>query len=65
MTQDPTQPLGSGDLEYELAHEDHDRGDDRPAPHDDDVKPGSYVATETPSYAGDYGYDLSHDVPKL
>jgi hypothetical protein len=65
VTQDPIQPVGpDGDLEYELAHEDHARGEPT-APPADEPAPMTYVATETPDYAGDYEYDLSHDVPKL
>jgi hypothetical protein len=57
-------PTDGEDLEYELAHEGHDHGDDRACPVPDLDQPGSYVATETPQYAGDYGYDMSHDLPK-
>ena len=59
------QPVGAdGDLEYELAHEDHDRGEDRSAPDGESATSPTYVATETPEYGGDYEYDLCHDVPK-
>ena len=58
------------DLEYDLAHDavtgaPHADSAER-APRSDDEEDGAgltYVATETPDYAGDYSYDLSHDVP--
>ena len=46
------------DLEYDLAHEATAGADAQPA-REEPV----YVPTETKDYAGDYGYDLAHDVP--
>ena len=54
---------GSGpDLEYDLAHESDPPQGDAPA-QDNRTRDAVYVATETPDYDGDYGYDLAHDVP--
>jgi hypothetical protein len=47
------------DLEYDLAHE------GRPDINEGEQVPPEpvHVATETPAYDGDYGYDLAHDLP--
>jgi hypothetical protein len=52
-------PTGA-DLEYDLAHEEIGApGGDKPP-----VERGRpAVVTDTPSYHGDYSYDLAHDIP--
>lgn len=49
----------SSDLEYDLAHEAAQQPQQHHAAHHP-----VQVATQTPAYdAGDYGYDLAHEVP--
>lgn len=49
-----------GDLEYDLAHE--TSGLQKPVEREHDDHQAA-VATTTPAYAGDYSYDLAHDMP--
>lgn len=60
MPENPSQGEPTADLEYDLAHEAtaEDMEHHPAAPHDP-----VYVGTATPSYDGDYGYDMAHDVP--
>ena len=55
----PTDSPGA-DLEYDLAHEAAAATEDDSARHE----PPVVVATDTPDYAGDYSYDLAHDLPR-
>jgi hypothetical protein len=60
MHTDKERPEQEPDLEYDLAHE--RTGGDGPSKPDESPD-RVQVATETPGYDGDYGYDLAHDVP--
>ena len=60
MDTEKDRPQHEPDLEYDLAHE--STGTDAPSKPDEN-RDHVQVATETPGYAGDYGYDLAHDVP--
>jgi hypothetical protein len=55
-------PVQGSDLEYDLAHETKRPRGAAPA-QDNQTEDPVQVATETPDYDGDYGYDLAHDVP--
>ena len=63
-------PRPEEDLEYDLAHDaaagmptSDPAGGSADSGDGPDASDLTYVATETPDYAGDYSYDLSHDVP--
>ena len=58
----PSTAHGGEDLEYDLAHEDV-IGSASAEHVDDHHDQAQQVSTETPDYDGDYGYDLSHDIP--
>src|SRR4051794_16765473 len=70
--QAPRSGSGDADLEYDLAHEavaDHTEGAWQapgPAPHHPPGRHerGAVVATEAADSAGDYGYDLVHEIPR-
>lgn len=51
------------DLEYDLAHEEMGSATGAVAPVSRSHRM-VYVATQTDGYDGDYGYDLTHDVPR-
>ena len=62
MADETTRDVESeSDLEYDLAHDASGVPAVEP-PRDEESR--IVVATETPGYAGDYSYDLSHDVPR-
>ena len=66
MTDQPADaPRGGEDLEYDLVHEsDHDQRPPSTVDVEPADKPGAYVPNQTPTYDGDYGYDMSHDIPR-
>ena len=67
MTDQPaaTTTPGGEDLEYDLVHEtDHDRAGPSAVEVEHADKPGVSVPNQTPAYDGDYGYDMSHDIPR-
>ena len=57
-----TDPNDASDLEYDLAHETQPPSG-ASSPEDDEAPDTVRVTTETPSYHGDYSYDLAHEVP--
>jgi len=60
----PPDRVGAADLEYDLAHDAAtDAGPNQRHPVHPE-HPSTVVATESPDTAGDYGYDLAHDIPK-
>ena len=54
-------PEPGADLEYDLAHE-AATGPTTVGPDRD--QPTEPVVTATPTYDGDYSYDLAHDIPR-
>jgi hypothetical protein len=54
----------SDDLEYDLAHEGDAAGRASSPGPDPATEQHVQVATETPGFDSDYGYDLAHDVPR-
>ena len=65
MDERGTLPEPGADLEYDLAHEaDHEAPAARTTAGPEPVQPKEAVVTTTPTYDGDYSYDLAHDIPK-
>jgi hypothetical protein len=56
----------TGDLEYDLAHENIPPGQDAGAEqaHDRAVTEPVRVATQTPDFDSDFGYDMAHELPR-